>query len=539
MLPIVSGSEVSTPVGGTKIDSGAFREAALAPGRLAQAVGQDVGGVFDEVSQKIQANRNASMVFKADLGMRKSKDEFTAQLAKMPDPGTWLPAWKQQVDQQRDAVLNNPHAGPDVKRVLNQKFDVWEAATTSEIRTQALRKGVADSREDAIADSTYAAHQGDIEGAKNILNAAVSHYALSSSDANRIGKRFPTIAAQAQADTAISTNPIKAPELIKQFEGVMEPRMFVAVQARAREAQNQARSANLNDLAEQMDNSPDGTLDPKTISAAVKDGQITQRGADGLIARMDRAGKTALREDQKHQADLEKSYQKTLKQDAKTKTESLKDDLAVSMMAAQDHDWVDDPKPAETARQMKDEAAHLPPALRIRAYNHIDKLRSDAEKKGEKEEKPVQSDIFNRGKQDFARGLFRPAVESDITEGVEASHWWQSDTRKVVGKEMRQKTPDTQWDIGATPGERAQASVNYAKWQDSMRGFFKQNPDATSEQAEQFSQQIMAPHVEAQVKASIVGQSTTVRVKSKDGKVGTIPAANLQKAIDAGYSEVK
>lgn len=509
-LPIVSGSEVSTPVGGTRIDSGAFREAALAPGRLAQAVGQDVGGVFDEVSQKIQANRNASMVFKADLGMRKSKDEFTAQLAKMPDPGTWLPAWKQQVDQQRDAVLNNPHAGPDVKRVLNQKFDVWEAATTSEIRTQALRKGVADSREDAIADSTYAAHQGDIEGAKNILNAAVSHYALSSSDANRIGKRFPTIAAQAQADTAISTNPIKAPELIKQFEGVMEPRMFVAVQARAREAQNQARSANLNDLAEQMDNSPDGALDPKTISAAVKDGQITQRGADGLIARMEKKG-----------------------------IAQAKDDFAVGMMTAQDHDWTEDKTPADSAREMKDDLAHLPPALRLRAYNHIDKLRSDAEKKGEKEEKPVQSDIFNRGKQDFSRGLFRPAVESDITEGVEASHWWQSDTRKVVGKEMRQKTPDTQWDIGATPGERAQASVNYAKWQDSMRGFFKQNPDATSEQAEQFSQQIMAPHVEAQVKASIVGQSTTVRVKSKDGKVGTIPAANLQKAIDAGYSEVK
>lgn len=508
-LPIVSGSEqVSTPIGGTKIDSGAFREAALAPGKLAQAVGQDVGGVFDEVSQKIQANRNASMVFKADLGMRKSKDEFTAQLAKMPDPGTWLPAWKQQVDQQRDAVLNNPHAGPDVKRVLNQKFDVWEASTTAEIRTQALRKGVADSREDAIADSTYAAHQGDIEGAKNILNAAVSHYALSSSDANRIGKRFPTIAAQAQADTAISTNPIKAPELIKQFEGVMEPRMFVAVQARAREAQNQARSANLNDLAEQMDNSPDGALDPKTISTAVKSGDITQRGADGLIARMEKKG-----------------------------IAQAKDDFAVGMMTAQDHDWTEDKTPADSAREMKDDLAHLPPALRLRAYNHIDKLRSDAEKKGEKEEKPVQSDIFNRGKQDFAKGLFRPASEKDVLETV--PHWFKADETKVVGKETRKPTPDSQWESGASDQERATATINYAKWQDSMRGFFKQNPDATSEQAEQFSQQIMAPHVEAQVKASIVGQSTTVRVKSKDGKIGTIPAANLQKAIDAGYSEVK
>lgn len=508
-LQIVSGSEqINTPVGGTKIDSGSFREAALAPGKLAQSIGQNVGGLFEDVSQKMQANQNAQQVFRADLTMRRSKDDFDAQLAKMPDPGTWLPAWKQHVDQQREAILSNPKVGPDVRRVLDQKFNVWEAATTASLRTKALRKSVADSKEDAIADSTYAAHQGDIEGAQNILKAAVDHYALSPSDANRIGKRFPTIAAQAQADVAISTNPIKAPELIKQFEGVMEPRMFVAIQARAREAQNQARSANLNDMATDMDNSPDGTLDPKTISAAVRDGRITQRGADGLVARME-----------------------------KKNVATAKDDFAVAMMDAQDHDWTEDKTPDETAREMKDAAAGLPPALRLRAYNHIDKLKGDAAKKGEKEEKPVQSDIYNRGKQDFARGLFRPASEQDILEKV--PHWFSADETKVVGKETRKPSPDSQWETMASDKERATATINYAKWQDSMRGFFKQNPDATSEQAEQFSQQLMQPHVEAQVKAAIVGQSTTVRVRSKDGKVGTIPATNLQKAIDAGYTEVK
>ena len=178
-LPIVSGTESNTPIGGTQLDAAPLRQAALQPGRLAAAIGQDVGGFFQDVSDKIQANRNFRTVANADLAMRKSKDEFTANLAKMPDETTWLPAWQEQAKAIRDQTLNDPNVGPDVKRLLGQKLDVWEAATTAQIRTQAIRKSVKDTREDAIADSTYAAHQGDIDGAKNILDAAVAHYAMS------------------------------------------------------------------------------------------------------------------------------------------------------------------------------------------------------------------------------------------------------------------------------------------------------------------------------------------------------------------------
>lgn len=465
---------VTTPTTGVKLDANAFRQAALAKGQVGAAIGGGVSDVFADMAFKIQQNLNAQQVFKADLTMRKTKDEFTANLAKMPDPTTWLPAWKQEVNQQKEAVLSNPHNGPEVKRHLNNMFDTWEQATTAEINTQALRKQVADSREDAIADSTYAAHQGDIEGAQHILGAAVENHSMSKADANKLGKRFPTIAAQAQADTAISTNPIQAPDLIKQFEKTMEPRMYIAVQARAREAQNQARATNLNQFAEDMDNSPDGTVDPKVIDSAVNDGQITVRGADGLKARMLKKG-----------------------------LDRAKDDFSVGMMTAQDHDWTEDKDREQTAREMKDDLSHLPTALRVRAYNHIDKLKTDAEKKGEKEEKPVQTDAFTRGKEDFKQGMFRPASKQDITEDVPATHFWSSPTKKVVGKEAKAAEPDNQWEHMVSAKERAATMISYAKWQDQMRGFFKQNPDATSEEAEKFSQQIMAPHVEAQVKQAL------------------------------------
>lgn len=474
-LPIVSGSEVSTPSSGNKIDGSAFRQAALAPGRLAQSIGENVGGLFEEVSQKIQANRNAQQVFKADLSMRQTKDDFTAQLVKMPDPGTWLPAWKQQVDQKRQQILNDPHAGPEVKRHLNQMFDTWEQATTSEIKIQALRQGVANTYKDAVADSTYAAHQGDIEGAQNILKAAVENHAMSASEANKIGKRFPTIAAQSKADMAIATDPINAPELIKQFEKDMEPRIFIGVLAKAREAMHAKQSENLNEFAEQMDISPDGTIDPRQLAAAVKEKRITQRGADGLVARMEK---------------------KNLKE--------AKEDFSVGMMEAQDHDWVEDKSREETAREMKDNLSHLPAALRIRAYNHIDRLKNDAVKKGEKEERPIEAQVLSQMRHDREHeGLFFPS--SPLGEG-ETQYGHLQGGLKVLEKMKEGEVKDL---YGVSKEKVIEAEkLHYAQTQQKMREWFRmsQNKDATIEEANAYRMQLEQPFVHEAAKASLNGQ---------------------------------
>ena len=438
-LGIVPGSEVSTPSSGAPINGQAFREAALAPGRLAAALGQDAGDLFQDVSQKLQANRNAQTIFKADLAMRKQKDAFTAGLAKMPDEGTWLPAWKEQTDALREQVLSGKNVGPDVRRVLSQKLDVWEAATSAQIRTQALRKGVHDTREDAIADSTYAAHQGHIEDAKNILNAAVAHYAMSPADARKIGVRFPSIAAQAQADTAITSNPIKAPDLIQKFKGTIEPQVFVGIMHRAEEERNRAQASNLNDLAEQMDDSPDGTIDPKLLAQKVKAGEITQRGADGLLTR------------QKRKAD-----------------ENTKDDFNLGMMGAYDHKWADDKAPEATASQMKEDGAHLPPALRMRLYKEIDAQVNAAKKEGEKEEKPVERLTYDA-------------------------------MRSVGSKRITQMTEDAKTE-GEIDGQRLEQAREFHQ----MQTWFEANPEATPEAAEEARQKIQAPRVTREARQALL-----------------------------------
>lgn len=474
-LPIVEGSQIQTAPNAARMDTTALRDAALAPGRVGAAAGDAIGGFFSDVSQKIQQNRNARMVFDADLKMRKTKDDFTASLASMPDETTWLPAWKQQVDQVRDSVADNPHAGPDVRQMLNQKFNLWEEATTAETRTAALIKGVKESRDSGIAAATYAANQGDLEGANTTVKAMVENHAMSAGEAAKFSSRFPTIAAHAQADLLISADPINAPDQIKKLESEMEPRMFVRIQATARAAQSAAQTQNLDQWAQQMDASPDGTIDPDALRADVSNKKLTQRGMNSLMARMDQ-----------------------------TRTKTDKETKSVLMLRADDTDWLNVPDVAKRAQELKELGAVLPEGLRVPLYEHIDAKVRGAKKLGETDEKPVQTDAYARGKEAFRQGLFQPGTEVVHSPGMISSlmGFFGKDVPPTT-TEIKPPDVDNEWEKNADPKARAAAELNYAKWQDSMRGFFKDNPKATSEDAALYSQKLLQPHVMSAVKQAL------------------------------------
>ena len=54
-----------------------------------ESAGGKFRGAMADVADKIAQNRNARQVFDADLAMRKTYDNFNAQLVNMPDEGTW------------------------------------------------------------------------------------------------------------------------------------------------------------------------------------------------------------------------------------------------------------------------------------------------------------------------------------------------------------------------------------------------------------------------------------------------------------------
>ena len=127
-LPIVSGSEsIQTPSSTVPLNPEPLRQAALAPGKLAAAIGQDVGSVFQDVTNQVQDIRNTKKVFDADLKMRGTKDQFMSDIVKDPnlasDPGTWVPEYQKRVKATEDQILSQPDLAPVVKRLYDQLLE--------------------------------------------------------------------------------------------------------------------------------------------------------------------------------------------------------------------------------------------------------------------------------------------------------------------------------------------------------------------------------------------------------------------------------
>ena len=164
-LPIVPGTEVQTPIGGVQIDPTAFRNAALMRGKLGATIGQDAGGFLQDLANNIQDARNAKTVFKADLAQKQAYSNFTLQLQKDPqlqDPEKWLPAWRQQVDQIKDSVLNQQNLGPAVKAHLERMTGNWEQQTTTAVQMNALKREAADTKEAGLKDVNWNYSNGEL-----------------------------------------------------------------------------------------------------------------------------------------------------------------------------------------------------------------------------------------------------------------------------------------------------------------------------------------------------------------------------------------
>lgn len=493
---IVSGSLVESPNSGAKIDAGAFRGAALAQGQVGAAAGNAASDFFGDVGQKIQANRNAGTMFKADLAMRTAKDDFDAQLHKMPDETTWLPAWKSQADAVRDQVLSGPNVGPDVKRVLSQKLDMWQQATTSETKIAALVRGAKNTREDAITDATYiASHATSDEHLKSavaVYDHAVDVFAMTRQEADKHIAKLPGIAAQSMADNIIASNPIKAPDLIKKFEGQMEPRMYLGVMRHANEARNVTQANNLRDVLSSIGQSPDGTYDMDLLKQQRTNGDITQMGYNSAVALMD-----------------------------KSRTAETKQQFALGRLDAYDHDWLNDKTPAENARKLKDQYGFLPEKERVSLFTQIDAHVAAAKKQGDAIERPIERQVLDQMKEDRnEQGIMIPFTEKQAKgDTMQFSHRIEGGM-KALKNPMYYTDEQIKQDFGpsATREKIMEAEkLHAAQMFEKMREWFRDpaNKDATIEQANKARQNFERPWIMSAVARVARKQPRLVRQNGK------------------------
>ncbi len=496
--PIVPGSEVSTPASGVQINGAAFREAALAPGRLGEAIGQDVGGLFQGLSQQIQETRNARKVFDADMAMRTTKENFLNDIAKDPklasDPNTWVPEIQSRVKQTQDSILSQPNLAPVVKRHLAQVTGVWGMSTTSEVRMQALRKEQADNYQAGIAVATKAL-QDDTDGS-GLATATAAYKSLN--ELGLMGKKemaqkiaeAPHLAAEAQANTVIATNPENAPQIIKdKLAGTLEPLKLRIITHVALQAQARAQSENQQQISSTIDDNPLHTVDMDSLKQARDTNKISPAGYERIVARVKAYATTAKVEQNKAEADQ----------------------LAVAKMVA-DSPPTDATTLDTWAKDIKDQGlAWTNPAHREALNTYVDNKVATVRKEGRKEENPVQARMYSLMDEDRLHGgAFVPMAQEVVKGG-----FFAPDTAKSVRFEggltaLRDMSAD---DIKEKFGSSATKSgiiaaeqLNYAKKRDAMRQWFEAQTAAgkkpTIEDADAYRQKLEYPDMLATVAAT-------------------------------------
>jgi hypothetical protein len=503
MLGIVEGSMVSTPVGGVKMDVGPLREAALAPGRLAAAIGQDVGGLFDDVSDKIQNARNTRKVFDADLKMRATKDQFLTDIQKDPnlakDPGTWVPAYQERVKATQDSILNDSGLGPAVKRHLSMMSDSWALDSVSDIRGAALLRETADTKAAGVASANAALSAGDLDAGTAAYKALNEAGIMGPKETAQLIKQAPIVVAESKANVAISSNPIAAPKIIEeQLKKDLPPLKYRVILNVAKEQQAKAQAANAQDLAGRIDDSPDHTIDENLLKAWKDSGKIRTTDYERIVNR-------------------QKAYAKA---DEKERHGVERDDFNVAMMEA-DTPPTDGTKIQDWAAEQKSKGLEWTnPAYRRRFNEFVDRKVDGVMKKGESEERPVEKQTFDAMREDREKsGSFIPLITS--TQKAPWYEFWKGSTSTTDAfdgsltafrKQLSGMSAD---DIKAAFGPDATAKkvidaeqLQYATKTAKMRDWFKANPEATVEQADEYRMSLEAPDAMEAVKQSIVAGPT-------------------------------
>jgi len=465
---------VETPVGGTKLDVGPLREAALAPGRFAAALGQDVGGLFQDLSQQIQETRNQKKVFDADIAMRTAKNNFVDELTKNPqlarDPGTWVPEWQKRSQEVSDKILSQDGLGPVLKNHLQQMSGVWTLDSTSEIRTQALRREVADTRKSGIAAANMAIQQGQPDQAIAAYKAMGEKGVLGPKTVDALIRQVPMQIAEGKANMLIAIHPIGAPDEIRKLEGQMPPNKFRSALRLAEQEQARAQVDNAEKLSGMVDDSPLHSIDPKMLTAWRDNKNINAFQYERIQSRI-------------------KSYEKA---QAKEHNIQERSDYNEAMMRA-DHPPTDGTDLKEWAADVKSQGlGWTNPAYRRQLNQYVDRKVDHVIKTGHSFESQVERDIFGRmGREPLDPEGYRIKA---VTRKLGTGDYQISD--EDFAKQFPGKTRS---DV-----VRSAQSVQAERY-DKMRQWFADHKEkgVTEKEAEEYRQSLYRPAIEKTVSDAI------------------------------------
>jgi len=486
-----------------KLDPSAFREAALMKGKVAGALGDNIGGFFQQVSDNVQEARNAKHIFDAHLTLNKTKDQFLSDIQTNPqlasDPKTWLPEYKQRMDQARQQIMDKDGLGPKVKRHLDMMTQNFQQDSTAEINTAALLRETADNAEAGKLTATYAIQNDDEDTAIAAYKSLNEIGAIGPKETAARIAQVPGLVAESKALTAINTNAITSPDVVQTLKPKINPKKFEQIYKISIEARSKAQALNADDLSSRIDDSPDHTIEPAMLKGWKDAKKITDSQYDRLNSRM----------------------KKLTAEEAKKQT----NEMYVAMQRARDTDWVTDPNPETTAKDLKELGLGWKnPELRFKLNEYIERQMAAAKKKGESAERPVEKQILDQMREDREYNDSMVPIAPEVEEASSGflgfgKHGEKVNYNAVPGglNAIRKMSPDA---IESTFGKGitkekvlAAEQLHYATIQGKMRDWFADpaNKDADYEKANTYRQSLEKPYVSSAVSAQLLkGHPTAI-----------------------------
>lgn len=481
-IPTIPGSaRVQDQTIGVKANAGPALNRLAAERGVAQAAGgavQDTIGAVAEFEERKRRAEEVNAFNQASILTRKTTSTYRDSLRNNPNDQEWVANWQKTSQDTRDQILSSAgsklSAGAKAKMV--QTLDNWQGETTTEFTTAADIAGSERRKRTGMLAADEALKDGNEQAATAAIDSIVRTGDMWKEEATTLKGTFRQTVETNQVLTGMATNPAMVYDQLREkddkgnfanFPAIRDPAVRERLIRESNQRMNALQSQNLQDIVEQVGNAPEAPPTEEELEAKVKTGDITARGANSIRALV-----------------------------KKSNLDSAKDNSLVLAMQVHDHDFTVDKNPDVTAREFHDSIAALPIALQKPISDQLTNKLNAAKKNEQQVEKPVESYTYDWGKKMFSDGMFRGQVDVDTPKKFLGF---------TVGHETKKEDASTnpEWMKTAKAPEIAQARLNYAKWVDSMRSFFTSNPKATQSEAEEYSQKLLTPHVEDQVRAAL------------------------------------
>lgn len=526
-LPLVGTPEMAgpqrtfTPLNPTTFDK--VGQAGARLGQAVQGIGAEAGSLGEQIKGAIDQGTLQELDAKKHVALASAIDEFSD--GKNPEngnPHSFMPRWESKQKEFTESLQNDPAIqalSPVARAQFKASMGAWTRLSTQSVGhfatdkaldiTQAQyldafhAKMLGGQMDEAVAGLKDGLQRGAVKpeiGLPLIQHAPVEHEynqanQLLSVPISKGGG--PLVLEDKLRETDANGKYTYAPHLV----GDMRTQLLLHAHREGAIMQ----SDNLNDWRMKVDANPNDPATTDGIQKAAVTREITQAGANNLLAGI-----------------------------ARTNLREAKATADVVAMRVHDHDFLADKDPEGTARAMKDEIAGLPAPVRKPVWEQIDNRLAAAKKAEAVQEKPAQKDIFDRMKEDRnENGTFVPQVNGTVPG---KTHWFgknDADTvelRHVTGglKALQNEDKFSDADIEKTFGKGVTRKMvldaeemHYAEQTGKMRDWFKAHADEEGkpgfeEKAEKARQDFTRPYIVKLVKDSLMPEAAKPTLSAQD-----------------------